>query len=338
VKSPQVFTGWNLIGNPYHSYINYDLLDLQSDLASTFYIYNSSSGSYSAFSQGSNVLIAPSQGFWVDKNPGPARDFDFEEADKAESHNPAFVRRARNIENTLTLNIREKGSVYNQDHLIKFNPNAQASFDEYDARFLPSPHAEIPAITSKAVNSDEQLMVNSLDNLEMTQIIPLELKSGIKAIYELNAQDLDEVYKSYDCIYLKDKEAEKVVDLSVEPIYEFEAEAGEFDRFELIVSKDYQECQKSLTQETSAVQDLDRVFNLRNNVNGWWLDYSFKSDFSKQIELKVYNLSGQEVIAPASFSGEGSGTIRLNELDNLQGIYLIQIVSEGEILNKTVQL
>lgn len=338
VKSPTLHPGWNLIGNPYHSFINYDNLDLQADLAGTFYIYNSNSGSYSAFSQGSNVLIAPSQGFWVDKTSGVARSFDFEEADKSESHSASFVRKGKPFPESLKLNIREAGSIYNQDLMIRFMANSQNSLDEFDARYLPSPHKEIPALTTNASNSKEDLIINSLDNLSSTQQIPLELKSGKAASYEINAQNLDAVYDNYDCIFLKDKELNKTIDLSVDPIYNFESKEGEFDRFELIVSKDYQSCQKAIDTDQVSVQTIDPVFSLRNNANGWWLDYQFQTDLMNQVEVRVYNLSGQEVIPTSSYTIEGSGYIQLNQLQELNGIYLIQIVSEGEFLNKTIKL
>lgn len=338
VKSPTINPGWNLIGNPYHSYINYDNLDLQADLAGTFYIYNSSTGSYSALTQGSNTLIAPSQGFWVDKTSGVARTFDFAETNKSESHSASFLRKDKPFPEALKLNVRESGSPYSQDMLIRFSPMARNTFDEFDARYLASPHAEIPAITSKATNSDEDLIINSLDNLSGTQLIPLNLKSGKASTYEINAQNLDAIYQTYDCIYLKDKELNKTIDLSVETKYNFESEEGDFNRFELIVSKDYESCQKVMSNESSIVQKIENAFDLRNNMNGWWLDYSFDTDYMNQIEVRVYNLSGQEVISPSAYQVEGAGSIQLNQLQELNGIYLIQIVSKGEILNKTIKL
>jgi|GEM_PF-608833 len=340
VKDPTISSagsGWNLLGNPYHSFINYDNLDLQADLANTFYIYNSSTGSYSTFNQGSNVLIAPAQGFWVQKTSGVDRSFVFEEADKSESHSSTFVRRSNPSSNALTLNIRETGSVYNQDFILKFNPNSNENYDEYDAMYLPSPHKEVPALTSKAVNSDADLIVNSTDNLSLTQVIPLELKSGLNTTYEINAEGLDGAYNNYDCIFLNDKKENKMIDLSVDPLYTFEAEEGNFNRFELIVSKDYSSCEKAVDNDGS-IQAIENGMSLRNNMNGWWLDYQFKNDSQHQVEIRVYNLSGQEVLAPSSFNVERSGTIQLNQLNELQGIYLIQVISEGEILNKTVQL
>ncbi len=330
---------WNLVGNPYHCFIDFDNLD-QTNIDSDFYIYNSSTGAYNVFSFGTNTLIAPSQGFWVEKDTPGSDLFTFQESDKSESHGSAFLRRSNVKRNTFHLNIRESGSALNQDLLVRFSPHALRTYDEFDAKYLPSPIKEVPALTSQADNSEEDLIAFSTNNMDLTQIIPLELKSGKESDYIIEASDLTAVYDNYDCIYLKDKVENTLIDLSVEPTYSFTSQEGEFKRFELIVSKDYQSCQKTLDGESSDSysQQLDQVFELRSNTNGWWLDYSFKSDYQHQTEVRVYNLSGQEVISPSRFSLEKSGTLQLNQLQELNGIYLIQIISEDEILNKTVKL
>lgn len=329
--------GFNLIGNPYHSYINFDNLD-QANIGTTFYIYSSVNGSYSTFNFGSNTLIAPSQGFWVVKDTPGSDAFTFQENDKSESHLASFHRKASPDVEELKLNIREVGSELNQDLIVKFNPNAHSSVDEYDALYLPSPHKEVPAITAKVKNNNNDYIVYGANNIDLTQIIPLEIKSGKKGDYLINAEGIQNVYKSYDCFYLEDKAENKIIDLSVEPSYAFSSEEGSFNRFELVISKDYLSCQKAIDNDVSSIQQIEEALSLRNNMNGWWMDYSFTNDYQHQLELRVYNLSGQEVIAPISYNVSGSGTMQLNQLQELSGIYVIQIVSEGEILNKTVQL
>ena len=222
--------------------------------------------------------------------------------------------------------------------MLQFDAQSVNTFDEMDALYLPSPHKEVPALTSKAQNSNEDLILNSMDNFSSTQIIPLEFKSGLSGDYQINAENFDAIYQNYDCIYLEDKVEDKLIDLSVEPLYEFSSEEGSFNRFELIVSKDYHSCQKAINNDVSSIQMMEEALALRNNMNGWWMDYSFTNDYQHQMEVRVYNLSGQEVIAPSSYQVSGSGSIPLYQLQELSGIYVIQIVSEGEILNKTVQL
>ena len=49
-------------------------------------------------------------------------------------------------------------------------------------------------------------------------------------------------------------------------------------------------------------------------------------------------MNGQLVSTPETVGVSGSGNLTINGVENLRGIYLIQVRSKDEILNKTVKL
>jgi len=102
------------------------------------------------------------------------------------------------------------------------------------------------------------------------------------------------------------------------------------------LSNSYEECQ-ALLKEGEFVQDFDKKLSLRNAYENWYVDYTLGKEIT-QLEIRVYNMSGQEVKASMSFEAHSAGTYPLQHLNDLEGIYLIQIVGKDIFLNKQVKL
>ena len=219
---------------------------------------------------------------------------------------------------------------------VIFDVNATSELDELDASYLKSPVKEAPAIYSKAINSNKELIVNSLNPFEESQLIPIEIYAGIDGTYKIYAENLNELYNDYSCVYLKDKTTNEAIDLSVEQSYQFETSQGTSDRFELIISNSYGECEK-LIEDGSFKQKLDHQLALRNAYGDWFVDYTL-DDQQQQVEIRILNMAGQEVKEAISFGASNAGTYRLYNLQDLNGIYLIQVKTKDGFLNKTIKL
>lgn len=335
--STPVYWRWNLVGNPYASHIDYDLTSKHRSIKDEYMVFNSTTGTYDLFTGAGKPLIAPGQGFWVYSSADYAngRPINFDEDDKVSSSSSTFKRR-KYIDPYFSLKINNNQNPFSHKMRLAFDPFATAEMDENDFPHLPSPIEEAPAIHSKATNSNEELIVNSLNPIEESQLIPVSIYAGVEGEYEISADNLDALYENYSCVYLKDKDAEKAVDLMVEPKYSFEAKQGKSDRFHLVLSNSYEECQE-LLKEGEFVQDFDQKLSLRNAYDNWYVDYTLGKEMT-QLEIRVYNMSGQEVKAPMSFEAQGAGTYSLQHLNDLEGVYLIQIVGEDTFLNKQMKL
>lgn len=333
--SQQVDWKWNLVGNPYQAHLDFDKVERDRSIRQWYQIYNSTTGTYDYYDGATTPDIAPGQGFWIycSANWGPT--LTFKEEDKVSSNSSTFKRR-KYIDPYFSLNISNQENPFSHKMRLAFDAFATEEMNESDVTLIPSPIKEAPAIYSKAVNSEEKLIVNSLNPTEESQLVPVSIYAGVEGEYEISADNLDALYDNYSCVYLKDEETEKAIDLMVEPNYSFEAKQGKSDRFHLILSNSYEECQ-ALLKEGEFVQNFDQKLSLRNAYENWYVDYTLGKEVT-QLEIRVYNMSGQEVKAPMSFEAHGAGTYPLQYLNDLEGIYLIQIVGEDIFLNKQVKL
>lgn len=326
--------GWNLLGNPYHSFIEYDSIKTSVWIPDNYYIFNTDNGSYDFFNGAGKPAIAPSQGFWINKIPGGNKAVDFREEGKVNSNSSSFLRKKPNQK--FLLRIRSNDNSFAHQTVFNFDVNSTKNIDDKDAYYLKSPEKRAPAIYSKASNSEEGLIFNSLNPFEKSQLIPIEIYAGIDGSYSIDARNVNELYKEYSCVYLKDKATNEAVDLSVDQSYQFETTQGTSDRFELIISNSYTECEK-LIEDASFEQKLDHQLSLRNAYGQWFVDYTLDGN-QQQVEIRILNMKGQEVREAISFGASNAGTYPLQNLQDLNGIYLIQVKTKDGFLNKTVQL
>lgn len=333
----RIYWKWNLIGNPYQSHIAYDSITTANGIPDLYQVFNSTTGTYDLYEGVGKPLIAPGQGFWM-HNPSSnvnGSPIQINESGKVSSTSSTFKRRKYN-DPYFSLNITNELNPFSHKMRLAFDAFATEEMNESDVTLIPSPIKEAPAIYSKAVNSDEELIVNSLNPTEESQLVPVSIYAGVEGKYEINADNIDALYENYSCVYLKDKETEEAIDLMVEPRYSFEAKQGKSDRFHLILSNSYEECQEMI-ENGSFTQKLDTKVSLRNAYDNWYLDYTL-GEAQTQLEIRVYNMSGQEVKAPMSFEANGAGTYPLQHLNDLEGIYLIQVIGKDVFLNKQVKL
>ena len=325
--------GFNLVGNPYHSFINFGNLGA-SGMSSTFYIWDTDAGNYATLGTADN--IAPAQGFWVNKTTAGSTTLNFNENDKVNSNANTFLREKKG-KNNFKLELSNQVNQYKHALELKFSPNASASIDEEDAFHLPSPLKEAPALVAKIEGSEQGLVINNLNQWEAAHRIPLEVKAGVAGDYRIQAEELETLYEKYNCVYLHDKAEKQNIDLSVEPTYEFFAKAGKHQRFELLLGNSFANCEQALN-EGGLNQAIEDQLKLRNAHGHWYLDYEYQDQMSRNLEIKILNLNGQEVINTQSLGVNGFGSYQIEGLENLNGIYLIQIKTADAFINQKVKL
>ena len=302
-------------------------------MSSTFYIWDTDAGNYATLGNADN--IAPAQGFWVNKTTAGTVTLNFNEDDKVNSNANTFLREKKGT-NGFKLKLSNQVNQYTHELAVKFDPNASAAIDEGDAFYLPSPLKEAPALVAKIEGSAQGLVINNLNQWEAAHRIPLEVKAGVEGNYRIEADELETLYEDYSCVYLVDKATDENIDLSVEPTYEFFAEAGKQARFELLLGNSFANCEQALNQGVN--QSIEDQLNLRNAHGHWYLDYAYQDQISRNLEIKILNLNGQEVINTQSLGVNGFGSYQIEGLENLNGIYLIQIKTADAFINQKVKL
>lgn len=220
--------GWNLVGNPYPSTLDWDAATgwTKTNVEDAVYVWNPAAGQWASYikgsgSNGGSRYIAHSQGFWVKTNAAsPSLQVD-EPAKVAQD--ATFIKSA-GAANQLVLKVAGNG--YEDETIILPRADANEQFEgNRDAWKLRSMLDEAPMLATRA-QGGEELSINALpyDNGRMT--VPLQALnfSGTASSFTI---ELDAVATTagISCLVLEDLETGQVTDL-LETSYTFTQQSG----------------------------------------------------------------------------------------------------------------
>jgi hypothetical protein len=133
--TPGSYTGWNLIGNPYPSSINWNtssgftrnMLENAGSNQTAFWIWNPKTGNYGAYisntasgTNGVTNLIASSQGFWVKATT--AGTFSINNAAR-EHASPSWLKSSNTENNTIRLKVTSIENSFSDEMMLSFANN-----------------------------------------------------------------------------------------------------------------------------------------------------------------------------------------------------------------------
>jgi hypothetical protein len=209
------YVGWNLLGNPFPSAIDWDVFstgDYDAQVAvwdqagAGNYIYwNGSVGSLT------DGIIPAQNGFFV-KTSTDGASLTIPMA--AQVHSPQALYKGA-VANALEL--RANGNNYYDATFVHFNSNASADFDsQYDA-FKLAGLETAPQLYSLAAGYN--LSINELP-FEGNEVVRMGFKCGVAGTYSLNASGM-ESFSSSTPILLEDLKLNTIQDLRLNPVYSF---------------------------------------------------------------------------------------------------------------------
>jgi hypothetical protein len=302
--------GWNLVGNPYDTIMDWDQLDVFGPgLANAIYLWDPSNNRYAAYVNGASVnggtsYIAPGQGFFVYSANNNSNELVFADYMKS-SQSSSFYRRAQPVVIDLSLD-------GNTNTIIRSDESATADFDmEFDAFELNNPEYTDVISTRKgnllfAVNT-----VPDLDGEEMNLSFNI-LKAGEHSISMKPVSGMD--------VYLLDQYDDSQHNLSAP--YFFSSEKGmNTNRFKLSIKK-------SSEVMSLANFDEDGLILSPNPSNGFVNVTS--NDYMSTIV--VYNNQGKMI--KTYDVDERTFTLDITNLS--KGVYCVKIVSNGKSNSKLV--
>ncbi|PCH95626.1 MAG: hypothetical protein COB85_04320 [Bacteroidetes bacterium] len=197
--------GWNLVGNPYPSAIDWDAAGwTKSNINNAIYIWDPNGGVYASYvagvgTNGGAKEIASSQAFWVKATANPPA-LTITETVKT-SVEPTYFKQSGNISNIFRMSI--EGGGYIDETVIRFKDDATDGFDgEYDAYKMTVPNSVAPNI-STLIGADKDLSINSLGPLTVSIIIPVRATVPSTGNYTIVAGDFDDM-PTTSCILLED--------------------------------------------------------------------------------------------------------------------------------------
>lgn len=238
--------GFNLVGNPYPSYIDwnavYASLPLNHNMRNAIwfrtYDIEKSAMVFHTYGDGDAVpeitspLIAPMQAFWVkvaaDGSNGALTFKNAHRSHYATSANPLKVKAA---ENRPRLRMVISNGTNTDETLIVGKSYASNTLDSYDIEKMSADNIAIPEIYS--VVGSEELVINSLNTLTGGISISLGFRTGQSGTFNLQATQLENIDAK---VILVDKLTSTETELKAGTAYTFTSDATTTtDRFSLVL-------------------------------------------------------------------------------------------------------
>lgn len=331
------FQGYNLIGNPFSSCINWQTLVTSGQTRSVANaIYFTNNGNFAAYVNGVGVaggteFIPPLQGFFVKSIASNGRVI-FDNA--ARVHNPDQLRYKKKstaedmvASDTISM-VRLKVSFPGDsaDLVVRLNNKATSNFDnEFDAYTFSRTLGDISMWTTTG-NSD--YCINGLPFPQTTLEVPVGINMKVAGTFRLSASEINklDIYN----ITLKDLNTNQTYDLKKGEYIEFNAPAGMItNRFLLVVSK-------SGTGIPDLISDSEsfRIFATAGRTINVLSVTDEPSVLSGSVT--VYDLTGRKVLHAGNVEWSGEADLRQFELrQGGSGLYLVVVeTNAGKYVGK----
>ena len=333
------FRGYNLLTNPYPSYLDWDNVS-RSSVGSTmwyrvansvgtmvFDTYNAPAGTGTNNNGAGAVtkFIPPMQSFWVNVPQGQTTGT-VSFGNSQRSHYSTGVQGLRSTAQDfpafLRLNLLD-GSFVDQT-ILYMKPDANNTFDEYDSEkmFLGGVVQFYSTVNAK------KLVLNGMKNQKAKTSVPLTLEMPSSKSYTFQAEEFN---IEDGLILLEDKQEGVIQDLTINPTYTFFGNAGtNTTRFvvhfqlagaPVLVGGPME--LESLGSEELTTDNIQIISNNQGTVI-IHLDEGFKPEGS----IRIFDASGR-LVEQTDFNDQET-TIHLNEQ---AGMYFVE-VSAGKLMMK----
>lgn len=234
--------GFNLIGNPYPSYIDWDLLHVDAatsnmrdaiwfrtmDGEMKFHTYSDGEGVPTTDANSNPISItgkiAPMQGFWVkvhaDGSNGSLTFKNTHRSHYASGYNPLKVKAA---DDRQRVRLVLSDGTNTDETLIVGKSYASDSQDAYDIEKMSNESADISEIYSMI--GTETMVINSVAPITAGKTVALGIRSTSEKAYSITASQLQNIPTDVRVV-LVDAEDESETELSEGVSYNFVASAG----------------------------------------------------------------------------------------------------------------
>ncbi len=301
-------SGWNLIGNPYPSVLDWNSVS-KTNLNTAIYIangndwaiYNSGVGVPSTSSQ----YIAPGQGILVQVAVGTTGG-SITMDNSARVHNSATFYKKASVTNLARLQV--SGNSYTDEAVVRFASDATSEFDgNYDAHKFFS---EIPGSAQIYTLGSSPLAINAL--LPETTEVPLGIRANTAGTYTIAATQLLDMPSAT----LEDTQTGIFTDLSAGS-YSFTAGPDEKEvRFILHFNT-------SVTSLTDPAKSLANIYSYQKTA---FIDLKDQAKGN----ILIYNVSGQLIRTQAA--SKGMNEVKLPNT----GIYMVKVITAKSTMVKKI--
>jgi len=316
------YDGWNLIGNPYPSPVDWEQVT-KIGVANSIYYYNGTNYSYYVSSGanegagiGANIVtgangryIPVGQGFMV-KCLNPTGSVVFTNAARTVFSQSFYKSATENI-----LRLQATGNNYQDETVIRFLKTASQEFDgEFDATKLFSFVKKAPQIYSITKNGDE-LSINSLKKpIDFENQDHLKIPIGFNA--EAGQYTITSNYISISCyqtVFLEDTYNQIIINLQKDK-YSFTHTGGDVrNRFRVIFG--------CLTSNDEKVEENIKIWSFKKTI---YLALPANSNLSEYSNFEIFNMQGNKIFSSNLCYKNPNELIEI-ETNLQEGIYVVKI-------------
>lgn len=314
--------GWNLVGNPYPSAVNWTAAGwTKTNLSGSVYVYDGvqylawpAEGGYGTLPDG---IIPAMQSFFVKANtliPAPALSV----TNDARVHGATAYKETTVLEDVLQLTVT--GNEYQDITFVSFNEMATESFDDqYDAYKLMG-SSDAPQLYSIG---DNNYTINVQPTLSGEVTIHLGFNVGVEGVYEITPDEISSFDPDTE-IFLEDLKEDVMVDLKVQQEYAFFATPEDnTERFILHFYKSAAGIDNSLLANNNGfvIYSDNQTVMVKNTENVY-------------CDVAVYDIMGHQV---GIISNTNNSDIELN-LNAEQGFYIVKVLTQAGLTSKKVYI
>ncbi len=197
--------GWNLVGNPYPSAIDWDASSgwTKTNLNDAIYIWDGELSQYRSYvngvgSNGGTSTIASMQSFFVQANAASPVLSSTESVKY--SGDAEFVDAPQTAVNLLRLGV--KAWDYSDEAILRFHPRSTVGFDrQWDAFKTYSRDPYAPSIATAMPSGN--YAINCVNTEELNEGIDVEVRVGWPGIHTIELREVPKLPDNY-CLYLED--------------------------------------------------------------------------------------------------------------------------------------
>ena len=243
--------GFNLIGNPYQSYLDWSLVMANPSNAALLrsntlwyrtkklnqasemvYQFQTVNGDGVSVPNDGNAVIPPMQSLWVRAVAGVSDPIVVTNAMRAHAPGSDKLLKAPAINIRTLVRLQVSNSVNTDETVIYQSQNANNDFDTYDAPKMSNGNANIPEIYTTL--GSEKIVINSMNSIPMDSPIGLGFDAGNSNSFTLRANEITNIPEGVK-VMLRDNVTLTETDLTDgTSSYQFTPETNSGDRFSLI--------------------------------------------------------------------------------------------------------
>ena len=284
-------SGYNLVGNPYPSYLNWNMVT-KTNVSNTMWYRTKEGGVYKFYTYVANSgagvgspatvtnKIPPMQAFWVKVNTVGSGSIAVDNDMRSHFDDAGNIMKAPKQLAQKLIRLQVSNGTNTDEAVVYFNANALDTFDQYDALKRSNGEPSLPEIFTQA--GTEQVVINGMTELKYNTEIPVGFKTGEANNFVISANEISNFEVGTKVILIDKQNPTAEIDLSNGAVYNFNSPitASTTDRFSLIL------------RTPGVTTDLDDNFKLNaqvfvNSVNQITIIAPEKSNYT------IYNAVGQ---------------------------------------------